>query len=63
VLRNPQGFLTGAKWPDWLEQDLPRPNPQRVLFSTWNPVNDKATLLEPSGLIGPVTLQSYARPD
>ena len=58
VPRNPAGHMTGVKWPDWLENNLPRPSRERVLFSTWNPVGKKNTPLEPSGLLGPVILQA-----
>jgi len=47
-------YLT--KWPDWLTSGKQRPVPARVTFTTWKHYNadDK---LQPSGLIGPVTLR------
>jgi len=45
-----------VEWPDWLTSGKPRPVPARVTFTTWKHYNadDK---LQPSGLIGPVTLR------
>ncbi|MBT3201661.1 MAG: hypothetical protein HN350_17300 [Phycisphaerales bacterium] len=44
-------------WPDWLTRGKPRPVPARVTFTTWKhwKADDK---LQPSGLIGPVTLRA-----
>jgi hypothetical protein len=44
-----------AKWPQWLLDGKPSPN-GRLTFTTWHHVTDK-TPLQPSGLLGPVTLQ------
>jgi hypothetical protein len=56
--RNPQGHLAGAKWPDLLEKSPTDNGPGRVLFSSWNPVKKRKTPLEPSGLVGPVTIET-----
>jgi hypothetical protein len=44
-----------ADWPDWLTSGKERPVPSRVTFVTWKHWN-KDDPLQPSGLIGPVTL-------
>lgn len=46
-----------TKWPDWLVNGTPRPEPRRKTFTTWR-LNTKDTPLFPAGLIGPVTLRS-----
>jgi len=49
-----KGHMT--KWPDWLVSGKERPAKERVTFSTWKHYN-KDDKLQPSGLIGPVTLK------
>ena len=44
-----------ASWPEWFTTGKQRPVPQRVTFVTWKHWN-KDDKLQPSGLIGPVTL-------
>jgi hypothetical protein len=46
-------------WPAWLKQGQPRPESRRQTFFTWKHW-DKDDALLPSGLLGPVTLQSVA---
>lgn len=48
-------YLT--KWPDWLTSGKERPVKQRVTFTTWRHWG-KDDKLQPSGLIGPVTLRA-----
>jgi hypothetical protein len=45
------------RWPDWMVKGEPRPVPQRVTFTTWKHWH-KDSPLQPSGLIGPVTLRT-----
>jgi hypothetical protein len=52
--RNPDGTL--KEWPQWLAQDSPSPT-GRFTFTTWR-LWKKDAPLQPSGLIGPVTLQA-----
>jgi len=49
-----------ARWPDWLLTGQPRPSSKRIAFTTWKhwTANDP---LQPSGLLGPVVLQSAKR--
>jgi hypothetical protein len=42
-------------WPDWMLKGTPRPEPQRVTFTTHKQVT-KDTPLHASGLLGPVTV-------
>ncbi|MCX7047666.1 MAG: glycosyl hydrolase [Candidatus Sumerlaeota bacterium] len=46
-----------AKWPDWLVEGKPRPS-GRIAFCTRKDVYAKDDALLPSGLLGPVTLQT-----
>ncbi len=46
-----------VEWPDWLTHGKQRPVPERVTFSTWKHYKADDPL-QPSGLIGPVTLSS-----
>jgi hypothetical protein len=50
--RNPNGTL--QSWPDWLQADKPSPT-GRITFADWR-LWHKGSPLQPSGLIGPVTL-------
>ena len=43
-------------WPDWLSSGKERPVKERVTFTSWKHW-DKDDKLQPSGLIGPVTLR------
>jgi hypothetical protein len=45
-----------VRWPEWFVQGEPRPSKQRVTFTTWKHWNADDPL-QPSGLIGPVTLR------
>lgn len=49
------GFL--KRFPDWFVENKPRPSQGRYCFTTWNYFTKDSPLV-PSGLIGPVTLQS-----
>lgn len=49
------GFL--KRFPDWFVENKPRPSQGRYCFTTWNYFTKDSPLI-PSGLIGPVTLQS-----
>jgi len=49
------GFL--KHFPDWFVKGDPRPSKGRYCFVTWNYFN-KDSLLIPSGLLGPVTVQA-----
>ena len=49
-----------ARWPDWLQSGQPRPSAKRVAFTTWKHWT-AADPLQPSGLLGPVVLQSAKR--
>jgi hypothetical protein len=57
------GYATGVKarglkeLPEWLLNRQPRPSSKRLTFSSWF-FYDSVALLQPSGLLGPVTLQS-----
>jgi hypothetical protein len=51
-----------AKWPDWLLQGQPRPG-GRITFCTRKETYAAKDELFPSGLLGPVTLQSVVRAD
>jgi hypothetical protein len=44
-------------WPQWLVNNEPRPKTGRITFTTWK-FWDKKSPLQPSGLIGPVKLQT-----
>ena len=55
--RNPNGTL--KSWPDWLQQGQPSPT-GRLTFTSWRLWN-KDDPLQPSGLMGPVTLQTGVR--
>ena len=57
--RNPNGTL--KSWPDWLEKGQPSPA-GRLTFTSWRLWN-KDDPLQPSGLLGPVTLRSAVRYD
>ena len=46
-------------WPEWLLKNQPRPEPRRQTFFTWKHWTKDDALL-PSGLLGPVTIQSGA---
>ncbi len=52
--RNEDGTL--KKWPQWLEQDRPSPT-GRFTFTSWR-LWKKDSPLQPSGLLGPVTLSA-----
>lgn len=52
-IRHPNGNL--IKWPEWALNDTPRPEPRRITLSA-RKVFTKDSPLQPSGLIGPVTL-------
>ena len=43
-------------WPEWMVNGTPRPSAERVTFTTWKHWN-KQDALQPSGLIGPVTIR------
>ena len=45
------------EFPEWFRQGTPRPSRNRLTFTTWNYFT-KDSRLTPSGLLGPVTLQS-----
>lgn len=45
-----------ARWPDWLQSGKPRPSAKRIAFTTWKHWTAKDPL-QPSGLLGPVTLR------
>ena len=47
-----------AKWPDWVPKDAPPPDAP-VTFATWRQWQGNEPL-QPSGLLGPVTLQTVA---
>lgn len=49
-----------ARWPDWLQSEKPRPSNKRIAFTTWKHWTAADPLL-PSGLLGPVVLQSAKR--
>lgn len=49
------GFL--KRFPDWFVNDQPRPSKGRFCFTTWNYFTKDSPLV-PSGLLGPVTIQS-----
>ncbi|RYG39427.1 hypothetical protein EON81_00900 [bacterium] len=54
-----------VKWPAWLDPSKPRiagdrPKTGRITFATWHPFTKDSPLL-PSGLIGPVRIQSAKR--
>ena len=48
---------TIASWPAWLTDPSKRPEPQRMTFSTFRPFT-KETPLMPSGLLGPVKIET-----
>ncbi len=58
-----EGFVTGhgskgfplLGYPEWLAKDLPRPSQGRKSFSSWGYFH-KEDPLQPSGLLGPVTI-------
>jgi hypothetical protein len=52
--RNPDGTL--KQWPLWLNEDRPSPT-GRYTFTTWR-LWKKDAQLQPSGLLGPVTLRT-----
>jgi hypothetical protein len=52
--RNPDGTL--KEWPTWLQEGKPSPT-GRYTFTTWRLFHRGSPLL-PSGLLGPVTLQT-----
>lgn len=52
--RNPNGTLKA--WPDWLEEDKPSPT-GRFTFTSWR-LWHAGDELQPSGLLGPVTVTS-----
>jgi hypothetical protein len=43
-------------WPEWMVSGTRRPSAERVTFTTWKHWN-KQDALQPSGLIGPVTIR------
>ncbi|MBM3888982.1 MAG: hypothetical protein FJ388_07620 [Verrucomicrobia bacterium] len=45
------------EWPAWLLEGRPRPVTNRITFTTWKHWHKNDKLL-PSGLLGPVTLQT-----
>jgi hypothetical protein len=45
------------RWPDWLVNHKPRPEPRRETFTTWKYYTKDSPLL-PSGLLGPVAIQT-----
>ncbi len=45
-------------YPEWMIQGTPRPSAERRTFTTWNYIV-KNQPLQPSGLLGPVTLRSF----
>ena len=49
------GFL--QRFPEWFVENKPRPSQGRYCFTTWNYFTKESPLV-PSGLVGPVTLQS-----
>jgi hypothetical protein len=49
------GFLD--RFPEWFLKGAPRPSPGRYCFTTWNYFTKDSPLV-PSGLLGPVVLQS-----
>ena len=57
--RNENGTL--KKWPEWLLKGQPSPA-GRFTFTSWR-LWTKDSLLQESGLIGPVTLRVSARRD
>lgn len=48
---------TLKKWPDWLQKGMPRPSSGRIAFTTFKHYEKDSPLL-PSGLLGPVTIQT-----
>ena len=46
-----------AEWPSWVVNDTPRPEPRRIAFTVWKHWHKGDELL-PSGLIGPVTVET-----
>lgn len=55
--RNPNGTL--KSWPQWLQEGRPSPT-GRFTFTSWR-LWKKDSPLQPSGLLGPVTLRSAVR--
>jgi len=55
--RNPDGTL--KRWPEWLNEGRPSPT-GRITFTTWR-LWRKDGSLQPSGLLGPVTIQTARR--
>ena len=55
--RNPNGTL--KQWPQWLEEGKPSPT-GRYTFTSWR-LWPKNSPLQPSGLLGPVTLRPALR--
>jgi hypothetical protein len=53
--RDAAGTMTAAEWPKWLVSGDPRPESERVAWST-RKIYSKDDPLLPSGLLGPVTL-------
>jgi len=52
----PDQGIQGGQWPDWLLEDESRPG-DRYTFTTYNYYNPNSRLM-PSGLLGPVILES-----
>jgi hypothetical protein len=50
--------VTLKQWPDWMLKGQPRPTAERVTFTTWKHWQ-RASKLQTSGLLGPVTLRPW----
>lgn len=51
-----RGVMLPLKWPEWLINSKPRPETQRVTWTTRGKIYTKDDPLVPSGLLGPVQL-------
>ncbi len=54
--RDAQGTLIAGEWPDWMKNGEPRPESDRITWSTRGKIWSKDDPLLPSGLLGPVRL-------
>jgi len=58
AVRDWNGLPAMTALPDWVLHDQPRPEPRRKTFIPWF-YYDKTSPLEPSGLMGPVSISEY----